>query len=102
MPALYLFTGELFPTVLRNAGVGLTVMFSRIGSMLAPLIIALHELAPYLPLMILCCAACLEAILVLPLPETKGKPLPQTVYDLEMEKYDVEMKKRKKINFGLF
>ncbi|KAG5876528.1 hypothetical protein JTB14_033724 [Gonioctena quinquepunctata] len=83
MPALYLFTGELYPTVLRNAGVGVSVMFSRIGSMLAPLIIALEDIGPSLPLMILTFAAFVEALLVLLLPETKGRALPETVDDLE-------------------
>lgn len=84
MPALYLFTGELYPTVLRNAGVGASVMFSRMGSMLAPLIIALEEVKPFLPLLMLSLAALSEAILVLPLPETKGLKLPETIQDLDI------------------
>ncbi|KAJ8984619.1 hypothetical protein NQ317_009845, partial [Molorchus minor] len=83
MPALYLFTGELFPTVLRNAGVGSCVMFSRVGSMIAPIIVSLQGLNNYMPLVVLAIAAFLEAILVLPLPETKGAPLPESVEDLE-------------------
>ncbi|KAJ8941606.1 hypothetical protein NQ318_012952 [Aromia moschata] len=83
MPALYLFTGELFPTVLRNAGVGASIMFSRIGSMVAPIIVSLQGLSNFLPLVVLTVAAFLEALLILPLPETKGMPLPETVEDLD-------------------
>lgn len=83
MPALYLFTGELYPTVVRNAGVGGAVMFSRIGSMLAPLVAALHDLAPSLPLIVLAILGVLEALLVLPLPETLGNTLPEKIEDLE-------------------
>lgn len=80
---MYLFTGELFPTVNRNAGVGATVMFSRIGSMIAPLVIALEGSSQYLPLIFLGCASLLEAIIILQLPETKGQPLPETIEDVQ-------------------
>lgn len=83
MPALYLFTGELYPTVLRNAGVGCTVMCARIGSMMAPLVIALNDVAPFLPLTLLGLLATVEALLILPLPETCGMKLPETVEDLQ-------------------
>lgn len=83
MPALYLFTGELYPTVLRNAGVGCTVMCARIGSMLAPLVIALSDIAAFLPLTILGALATIEALLILLLPETCGINLPDTIQDLE-------------------
>lgn len=83
LPALYLFTGELYPTVLRNVGVGASVMFSRIGSMISPLIISLEEVHTAFPLLILSAAAFTETILILPLPETKGTLLPETVADLE-------------------
>lgn len=60
-------------------------MFSRIGSMLSPLIISLEEINSALPLLILAAAAFTETILILPLPETKGIRLPETVADLEQE-----------------
>lgn len=40
-PDVYLFSGELFPTVVRNAGVGSSSMCARIGSMAAPFIAGL-------------------------------------------------------------
>lgn len=58
-------------------------MFSRIGSMLSPLIISLEEINTALPLLILAAAAFVETILILPLPETKGTLLPETIDDLE-------------------
>lgn len=35
---VYLYSGELFPTVVRNVGVGSASMNARIGSMIAPFI----------------------------------------------------------------
>lgn len=86
MPAMYLFTGELFPTVARNAGVGSSLMFSRVGSMIAPLVVSLQGLGEHLPLLILALGAFIEAVLVLFLPETKDKPLPETIQDLNKKK----------------
>jgi OCT family organic cation transporter-like MFS transporter 4/5 len=83
MPALYLFTGELFPTTVRNAGVGTSVMFSRMGSMIAPMVITMQDISPSLPLIVLGVAALVETALILFLPETKGMPLPETIEDLE-------------------
>ncbi|CAH1137884.1 unnamed protein product [Phyllotreta striolata] len=82
MPALYLFTGELYPTILRNAGVGVSIMCSRLGSMLAPLIISLEEKGSFVPLIILAMVAFAQSVLVLPLPETKDSKLPETIEDL--------------------
>ena len=40
-PALYLFSGELLPTVVRNVGLGASSMCARVGSMAAPFVLAL-------------------------------------------------------------
>lgn len=37
-PTIYLYSGEVFPTVVRNVGVGLGSISARIGSMIAPYI----------------------------------------------------------------
>ncbi|XP_072389714.1 solute carrier family 22 member 3-like [Diabrotica undecimpunctata] len=82
-PALYLFTGELYPTVLRNAGVGMCLMCSRVGSMFAPFLITLEEKETALPLIILTSITLVQVALVLPLQETKNLKLLETVQDLE-------------------
>lgn len=89
LPTLCLFTGELFPTVVRNAGVGSSVMSSKIGSMLAPLLIALSDVYEFLPLTILGIIAIIEGLLVLPLPETKDMVLPETIEDVDSPKMDL-------------
>ncbi|KAK9884743.1 hypothetical protein WA026_007591 [Henosepilachna vigintioctopunctata] len=83
---IYLFTGELLPTVLRNTGLGLCSVCTRIGSMLAPVIVSLHDTAPFLPLLLLGIFNIVEMLLILILPETKGKHLPEIISDLECGK----------------
>ncbi|KAI1902634.1 hypothetical protein AGOR_G00017970 [Albula goreensis] len=46
---IYLFTGELYPTVLRQTGMGFASTMARIGSMAAPAVLILDELLPSLP-----------------------------------------------------
>lgn len=41
---VYLFSGELFPTVVRNIGIGTSSMCARVGSMLAPFVVSLVSL----------------------------------------------------------
>ncbi|KAK4883237.1 hypothetical protein RN001_006556 [Aquatica leii] len=83
-PALYLYISELYPTVLRNSGLGTTVMFSRLGSMLAPVLLATTKVLPFLPLIIFGCLSIFQASLILPLPETLNTALPDIVNDIEM------------------
>ncbi|KAI8421836.1 hypothetical protein MSG28_009781 [Choristoneura fumiferana] len=40
VPTLYLFSGELFPTVERNIGVTAVSTFGRLGSMVAPVLVS--------------------------------------------------------------
>lgn len=42
---VYLFSGELFPTVVRNIGVGTSSMCARIGSITAPFVVSLVSLS---------------------------------------------------------
>lgn len=42
---VYVYTAELYPTVVRNMGVGASSMASRLGSILSPYFVYLGELA---------------------------------------------------------
>lgn len=70
--------------MIRNAGVGCTTMCSRIGSLLAPLVIALSDVAAFLPLTIMGALATVQSLLIFLLPETSGMSLPDTMDDLKV------------------
>lgn len=83
MAALYLFSGELYPTVGRNAGVGGVTTFARIAAMIAPGIVSLGSVMANLPLILLTITTITQALLIVPLPETKNLPLPDTLEEAE-------------------
>ncbi|KAL9981131.1 hypothetical protein ACROYT_G009795 [Oculina patagonica] len=83
---IYVFTAELFPTVIRNIGVGVSSMMARIGAILAPYIVLLAELPNLnktLPLVIFGVLGVAAGIMALWLPETLFSPMPQTVEQAE-------------------
>ncbi|XP_026815859.1 organic cation transporter protein [Rhopalosiphum maidis] len=82
-PTIYLFSGELFPTVVRNVGVGSASMCARIGSVIAPFVSSLGVFNVYLPPMIFGTVPLMGALLCLLLPETRGAQLPVTIEDGE-------------------
>ncbi|XP_039755231.1 organic cation transporter protein-like [Pararge aegeria] len=83
VPALYLFSGELFPTIGRNSGVAGVTTFARISAMVAPAIVSLDGVMHDLPLVLLAIMSFGQLALLVPLPETKGQPLPDTLAQAE-------------------
>lgn len=82
-PTVYLYSSEIFPTVVRNIGVGSSSMAARIGTMLAPFVAGLALESPVLPPIIFGLVAIAGALVVLVLPETNGTALPETLEDGE-------------------
>ncbi|XP_064214230.1 organic cation transporter protein-like isoform X1 [Tribolium castaneum] len=82
-PTVYLYSGELFPTVVRNAGVGTSSMFARVGSMAAPFVAGLVLVREWLPPLVFGLAPLIGALLCFKLPETVGCKLPDTVEEAE-------------------
>ncbi|XP_045411842.1 solute carrier family 22 member 8 isoform X1 [Lemur catta] len=80
---LFLYTSELFPTVIRQTGMGASNMWTRVGSMLAPLVKITGEVQPFIPNVIYGITALLGGSAALFLPETLNRPLPETIEDLE-------------------
>ncbi|XP_047515957.1 organic cation transporter protein-like isoform X1 [Pieris napi] len=80
---VYLYAGELFPTVVRNSGVGLSSTVARIGSMVAPFIATLGHRNPWLPPVLFGITPLIGSCLCLLLPDTRGKRLPDTLEEGE-------------------
>ncbi|XP_048735641.2 solute carrier family 22 member 16-like [Ostrea edulis] len=81
---LFLYTPELYPTNLRNVGIGISSTFSRIGAMLSPFAGALAREVAWAPGSIFSFMCFLVVILSLYLPETRGWDLPQTMAEVKM------------------
>ncbi|NXC43899.1 S226A protein, partial [Penelope pileata] len=67
---VYLYTGELYPTVIRQTGMGLTNTMSRLGSITAPLVKMAGEVFPTLPFIIYGAAPVTSGLVAIFLPET--------------------------------
>ncbi|XP_006771663.1 PREDICTED: solute carrier family 22 member 11 isoform X1 [Myotis davidii] len=78
-----IYTGELFPTVLRMTAVGLGQMSARGGAILGPLVRLLGVHHPSLPLLVYGAVPVLSGLTALLLPETQHLPLPDTIQDVQ-------------------
>lgn len=77
------YSAELFPTVARSSGIGISTMCSSFSGALTPLILLLDEFNPNIPTVIFGIIAIVSGSSVLLLPETFGRILPQTLKDGE-------------------
>ncbi|XP_016071834.1 PREDICTED: solute carrier family 22 member 8 isoform X2 [Miniopterus natalensis] len=80
---LFLYTSELYPTVIRQTGMGISNVLTRMGSMTAPLVRITGELHPFIPNLIFGTITLLGSGASLFLPETLNQPLPETIEDVE-------------------
>ncbi|XP_059845934.1 organic cation/carnitine transporter 2-like [Hypanus sabinus] len=80
---VYVYTTELYPTSLRNTGVGVSSMASRIGSIVSPYIIFLDTYQENLSLNVIGVLTMFAAIAVLFLPETFKVPLPDNIEQMQ-------------------
>ncbi|XP_028573822.2 organic cation/carnitine transporter 2 isoform X2 [Podarcis muralis] len=76
---VYVYTAELYPTVVRNMGVGASSMASRFGSILSPYFVYLGAYDRFLPYILMGSLTVLAGIVTLFLPESYGMPLPDTI-----------------------
>uniref|UniRef100_A0A8C5WXV8 Major facilitator superfamily (MFS) profile domain-containing protein n=1 Tax=Laticauda laticaudata TaxID=8630 RepID=A0A8C5WXV8_LATLA len=80
---IYLYTGELYPTVLRQTGMGLSNIMARLGGIVAPVVKMTGEYVPFLPNLIYGAAPIISGIVATFLPETRNIPLPETIEQVE-------------------
>ena len=87
---VYVYAAELFPTVIRNVGMGVATVASRVGGILCPFVVLMGEQSRSLPMFIFACMSLVAALVGLKLPETKGHPMPETMEDLERLEHDFD------------
>ncbi|XP_075182803.1 solute carrier family 22 member 6-A-like isoform X2 [Anomaloglossus baeobatrachus] len=81
---VFLYTTELYPTVIRQSGLGLGSTMARLGGIVAPLVKMLGEFYPFLPPLIYGGSPIVSGLLVYFLPETVNMPLPDTIEEVEV------------------
>ncbi|XP_072546098.1 solute carrier family 22 member 7-like [Salminus brasiliensis] len=81
--SVFLYTTELYPTVIRQNGLGFCSCLARVGVSVAPLVSLLKETWTPLPQVLFCSVAILAGLLALLLPETLNVRLPETIEDVE-------------------
>ncbi|CAI9732230.1 cation transporter 15-like [Octopus vulgaris] len=80
---VYLTTAEIFPTAVRNGGIGAASSFARFGGIISAPILGLSVYGSWIPLSIFGVFGIVAGLLVLLLPETKDACLLQTLEDMD-------------------
>ncbi|XP_028907335.1 solute carrier family 22 member 4 [Ornithorhynchus anatinus] len=83
---LYVFTAELYPTIVRNMAVGAASMASRVGSIIAPYFVYLGAYDRVLPYILMGSLTVLIGIVTLLFPESFGMILPETYEQMQTVK----------------
>ncbi|XP_055082616.1 solute carrier family 22 member 4 [Periophthalmus magnuspinnatus] len=80
---VYIYTAELYPTVIRNVGMGLCSSAARVGSITAPYVIYLGTYNRILPYVVMGTLTMASSVVNLFLPETLNKDLPETMDQMQ-------------------
>ncbi|OWF44985.1 organic cation transporter protein-like [Mizuhopecten yessoensis] len=93
---IYLWAAEIFPTVFRNSGMGISLACGNIGYIVAPYMAQLatnpaDTMSKGIPLIVFGTCSLGAALLTLLLPETNRQNLPEKVYDAEQISNHMEM-----------
>ncbi|XP_041839456.1 solute carrier family 22 member 7-like [Melanotaenia boesemani] len=80
---MYLYTTELYPTVVRQNGLGYTSFLARLGVSISPLVMLLEDVWHLLPAATYCLVAVSAGLVASLLPETLNMQLPEFIEDIE-------------------
>nr|XP_006825793.1 PREDICTED: solute carrier family 22 member 4-like [Saccoglossus kowalevskii] len=97
---IYIFSAEIYPTTVRNAGMGVSSTWARVGSIISPYIMLLSDIWDPMPYLIMGITSIIAGLFALLLPETSHKDLPETLAEGELfgtkhanEEADTEIEK---------
>ncbi|XP_041349881.1 solute carrier family 22 member 5-like [Gigantopelta aegis] len=76
---MYTYTKELYPTVVRSVGFGVSQTSSWVGGIMAPLILLMDGSNIIVPYVTMGALFIISATCLFLLPETKGRPLEDTL-----------------------
>ncbi|KAJ8250502.1 hypothetical protein COCON_G00224240 [Conger conger] len=82
----FLYTPELYPTVVRQNGLGYNSFMARLGVSIAPLSVLMDAVWQPLPQIIMAIIAISSGLLASLLPETMNRHLPETIEDVEQKR----------------
>ncbi|XP_030292949.1 solute carrier family 22 member 5 isoform X2 [Sparus aurata] len=80
---VYIYTAEIYPTVLRNVGIGMCSSAARIGSITAPYVIYLGTYNKILPYILMGSLTLASSVVNFFLPETFNRDLPETMDQMQ-------------------
>ncbi|XP_046357284.2 solute carrier family 22 member 6-A-like [Haliotis rufescens] len=81
---IFLYTSEVYPTVIRNIGMGTCAFWTRVGGVIAPQINRLGEqTSEAAPIIVFGVMTVIVAVATFFLPETHKKKIPNTIQEVE-------------------
>ncbi|XP_070554190.1 organic cation transporter protein-like [Ptychodera flava] len=80
---IYVWSPELYPTLLRNMGLAVFAFFASLGGILAPLTVYATFYSVTVPMVVFGILSLVSGFCVLLLPETKDKIMPRTLAQAE-------------------
>uniref|UniRef100_V9KP80 Solute carrier family 22 member 7 n=1 Tax=Callorhinchus milii TaxID=7868 RepID=V9KP80_CALMI len=83
----FLYTAEMYPTVVRQSGLGYTSFVGRLAASVAPVVKLLNEFWMHLPTVIFGTTIVLCGAIAFLLPETSNVRLPETIEDVEYQRH---------------
>ncbi|XP_056263572.1 solute carrier family 22 member 4-like isoform X2 [Pseudoliparis swirei] len=79
---MFAYIAELYPTLLRNTAVGICSTAGRLGNCIAPYLVTLNTYLLHLPYIVIGSLGIVAAFAALFIPETFGRPLPETMQQM--------------------